>query len=120
MNKYRIRINGKVYELEIELIASPEKHDSYSPVGISYNRAEHSNDNSASVGGLVKSPMPGCVVEILVKPGDMVKANDVILIIESMKMENEVCATKTGRLKTLFVSKGQSIASGDELFELED
>jgi biotin carboxyl carrier protein len=73
--------------------------------------------DSAS-GGIV-APMPGKVVNILVKPGDPVAAGDVVLILEAMKMENELCAINKGVIKEVLVDKGDAAQGGQLLVTLE-
>ena len=64
---------------------------------------------------MVPAPLPGNVFAIKVKEGDAVKAGDVLVIIEAMKMENEVCAPSDGVVKQIAVSKGALVATGDTL-----
>lgn len=73
----------------------------------------------ASKEGDVTSSMPGTVVEIMVKPGDSVKAGDPVLVIEAMKMENEVPAPVAGRVKSVNVAKGDSVNPDEALVEIE-
>lgn len=76
---------------------------------------------SAAVGSeadAVKAPLPGEVLDILVKENDSVKAGQDLLIMEAMKMENQVQAPHDGTVKKIFVRKGDSIAEGDVLLEL--
>ncbi len=73
----------------------------------------------ASKEGDVTSSMPGSVVEILVKAGDTVKAGDAVLVIEAMKMENEVPAPVGGRVKSVNVAKGDRVNPDEALVEIE-
>jgi len=73
----------------------------------------------ASKEGDVTSSMPGSVVEILVKTGDAVKAGDAVLVIEAMKMENEVPAPVGGRVKSVNVAKGDRVNPDEALVEIE-
>ena len=61
------------------------------------------------------APLPGNIFAIKVKQGDAVKAGDVLIVIEAMKMENEVCAPSDGTVKQIAVTKGQMVATGDTL-----
>ncbi|MBM4256912.1 MAG: biotin/lipoyl-binding protein [Deltaproteobacteria bacterium] len=70
-------------------------------------------------GKLVKSFMPGKVVEVLVKVGDDVEKDQGLIIIEAMKMENELRSTAAGKVKEIRVSPGQAVESGELLIELE-
>ncbi len=123
MNKYRIKLNGAIYEMEVELISSAS-----SSSALSTSKPDESEGNNVSMVdkrvedklSLVVSPMPGNVVEIMARPGETIGQNDAVIIIESMKMENEICAPKAGIVKNIFVSKGQVVSSNDPLFEMED
>ena len=68
----------------------------------------------------IKSGMPGKIVEILVKPGDLVQENDLLLIIEAMKMENEIRAEKAGKIKKVHVKEKQNIEAGATLLSLSN
>jgi len=68
----------------------------------------------------MKSPLPGKVLDILVKEGETVKEDQALIIIESMKMENEICTEKDGLVKKVLVNIGDLVKIGDELIELED
>jgi biotin carboxyl carrier protein len=70
-------------------------------------------------GKLIKSFMPGKVVEVLVKVGDSVEKDQGLIIIEAMKMENELRSTAVGKVKEIHVSSGQPVESGQLLIELE-
>ncbi len=70
-------------------------------------------------GGLVKSVMPGVVVTLLVAEGEQVAEGQPLLILEAMKMQNEIGAPTAGRVKRLLVAQGQAVASGAKLVEIE-
>ncbi len=73
---------------------------------------------SASSGGLVKAPMPGLVVRIEVAEGDVVAAGAGLLVLEAMKMENELKAPAAGTVRAIRVSAGQAVEKGQVLLEL--
>lgn len=83
------------------------------PVPAAAPRAPASSDN------VVTAPMPGIVLSIGVKEGDEVDAGDPILILEAMKMENEIHAPRAGKIKKLHVSAGAEVQSGAQLVEFE-
>lgn len=68
----------------------------------------------------VKAPMPGRVVKVLVKPGDAVEAGQSLIILEAMKMENEVLSPGEGQVRTVSVSVGQAVETGHVLAEIDD
>ena len=65
--------------------------------------------------GAVLSPMPGGILELRVTEGQQVNAGDVVLILEAMKMENEIVATASGTVQKILVTKGQSVQTGEPL-----
>jgi biotin carboxyl carrier protein len=70
-------------------------------------------------GGKLKAQMPGKIVKILVKAGDAVKKGDRLLVMEAMKMENEIKAAQDGVIKELKVNEGQAVETGAELLKFE-
>ena len=72
----------------------------------------------ANKAGHVTTSMPGTIVEVMVKVGDKVKAGDVLLVIEAMKMESEVSAPVAGAIKAIHVSKGDSVNPDEALIEI--
>ncbi len=67
----------------------------------------------------VEAPLPGNVLEVKVKEGDKVKTDDVLLIMEAMKMENRVLAEKDGIIKSIKVAPGDAVLQGDVLIEMQ-
>ena len=68
---------------------------------------------------VVKSPLPGSIVKVMVKPGDSIKKGDTLLTMESMKMENIVASEYTGTVKNVLVQAGQNVMQDDKLVEIE-
>ena len=99
MKVYKVKVNGKVYEVELESISLDEKPITKAPV------------NDAS-GVNLNAPMAGSILEVKVKVGDTVQEGDVICILEAMKLENEVVANHSGVVKKLAVSKGETVQNG--------
>lgn len=74
----------------------------------------------ASTGGhQIKAPLPGTVLSIAVKPGDMVKAADTVLVLEAMKMENAIHAGRDGKVASVNVNPGDAVPDGGVLITLE-
>jgi biotin carboxyl carrier protein len=67
----------------------------------------------------VNAPMPGNIIDIRAKVGDTLKKGEVVLILEAMKMENEIMAPQDGRITSVNTSKGSIVNSGDLLFSME-
>ncbi|MEM3506982.1 MAG: acetyl-CoA carboxylase biotin carboxyl carrier protein subunit, partial [Candidatus Bathyarchaeia archaeon] len=68
---------------------------------------------------VIKAPMDGTITRVEKKLGDKVSIGEVLLVLEAMKMENEICAPKSGVIKELNVSKGASVRQGDVLAVIE-
>ena len=127
--KYKITLKGTTYEVEVEkgeaMILDeyeakspvPPAPAAAAPVAAAPVAAAPAAAAPAAVaaGTPVTSPLPGNIFAIKVKEGDAVKAGDVLIVIEAMKMENEVCAPSDGVVKQIAVSKGAMVATGDTL-----
>lgn len=116
MRKFNITVDGKNYVVEVEEVGGVAT----SPVVASVQQAAPvAAPKAAPVGNgePFKAPMPGTVLDIVVANGATVKKGDTILVLEAMKMENNMTAQKDG-VVTVVVSKGASVASGDTLFTI--
>ena len=113
-NFAEVTINGKTYKVELEKDEAPAAAAVRRPAAAAAPAA-------AAPAGLqtVKSPLPGSIVKVLVKAGQAVKKGDVLLTMESMKMENNVCAEADGTVKNIFVEPGKNVMQDDKLLELE-
>ena len=122
MSKYKITINGKEYEMDVELMdgsAPVSKTPAKVSKPASAPAAASKPAPSAAPAGATVSPMPGTILKVNVKEGDQVKAGDSVVILEAMKMENDITAPKDGVVKKLFVFEKQAVAKGEALFEVE-
>lgn len=123
MSKYRIKLDGKVYEMEIEaagegsVSAAPAAVTAAAPAAPAASApAASSAPVSAAAGeGAIVSPMPGTVVKLLVNEGDEVKAGQPLLILEAMKMENEITSDRDGKITKVAVAGGQAVAKDEVL-----
>lgn len=89
------------------------------PAG-SFGRQKKAGDGAAGSGPQrLTSPMPGKIVRVLVKPGDEVKARQGLVVVEAMKMENELRAARDGRVREVSVAEGQSVDAGTVLLIVE-
>ena len=68
--------------------------------------------------GAVTAPLPGLVLQLKVKEGDAVSAGQLVLVMEAMKMENEITSPHTGTVKKIFIAEGDSVGEGDPLVEI--
>lgn len=116
MKKYRIKLNGKVYEVEIEEVAAGTGE---AATTITQERpAEMNSLAQSSTGTTVEAPMAGSILNILVKVGDTVKVDQALLILEAMKMENEICSPINGKVLSIGVSKGDTVNATDLLVQI--
>ena len=136
MRKFMVTVNGNRYEVDVEEIGESNKQNTSTrkervekiadPVVKKVIKSEPSKNETpkkqvvASAGEeLITSPMPGTILKVNVGEGDSVSEGDTIMILEAMKMENEIVAPKTGRLKVLAVGEGASVNTGDQLAVIE-
>uniref|UniRef100_A0A8C3LJB5 Propionyl-CoA carboxylase alpha chain, mitochondrial n=1 Tax=Chrysolophus pictus TaxID=9089 RepID=A0A8C3LJB5_CHRPC len=105
--KTSIQFLGTVYKLQVLTKAAAE---------LSKYMPEKAAEDTSSI---LRSPMPGAVVAVSVKPGDMVSEGQEICVIEAMKMQNSMIAAKTGKVKAVHCKAGDTVGEGDLLVELE-
>ena len=110
-----LEVNGTPYVVEIE--QKKKRHVSSSSSSQSVEAAKPTVTRSAVAAGsiVVNSPLPGVVLEIKVKVGDAVKKGDTIMVLEAMKMENNIQASSDGTVSKISVEKGASVLEGAEL-----
>lgn len=111
MKKYRVNVNGTNYEIQVEEITGAEAQAAPAPAAVPV---------AAPAGGeSVNSPMPGTILAINVKAGDTVKAGDVLMILEAMKMENEIMSPVDGTVTFVGVNQGATVESGSAICVIE-
>ena len=112
MKVYKVKVNGKVYEVELESVSEKEGAIS-APVQETPKAAPVAQ---APAGGVaVKAPMQGTILKLTVEVGTQVKKGQCVAILEAMKLENEIVATVDGVVKQILVSKGQNVNNQQEL-----
>lgn len=124
-NIAQVEINGSTFQVELDksikttktpklvrgnAVPSTDSHPSV---------AKTSNPSGPKGGGTIKSPLPGVVLNVMVKPGDHVKIGQRLLILEAMKMENNIDADKEGKVVSVSKNKGDSVMEGDVLVVIE-
>jgi len=132
LKKYRISVDGKSYEVEVEDVASgvpssartasvsaPAPAPSIETSAAQPSpQASAANTVSAPVdikGEILRAPMPGTILSVVATVGQNVKRNDILLVLEAMKMENEIVAHIDGTISGIYVQKGSTVNAGDTL-----
>ena len=109
MKKYRVTVNGTAYEIELEELTGAAP----APAAATAAPAPAPAPAAAPAGGeQVTSPMPGTILSINVAAGDTVKRGQVLMVLEAMKMENELMCPCDGKIASVNTSKGASVESG--------
>lgn len=123
--KYKVTLNNRVYEVEVEMGQAMliDEYDAVAPAAPAAPTAVPAAPAAPAAvpaaalasGEVVKAPMPGNILKINVAPGQKVEGGDVLIVLEAMKMENEIVATKSGTVAQVAVSKGAVVETGAPL-----
>jgi len=126
---YVVTINDKEYEVEVEVgkaniikttvVTAPAAPAVPAAIPVPASVPVSQPAAIASDSEIVKAPMPGTILDIKVQPGQMIKKGDVLLILEAMKMENEILASVDGVVKQVVVAKNASVSTGDVLVVIQ-
>lgn len=121
-NIANVVVNGEEYEVQMEKepepvkkkvvvrpVAQPEAETASAPT----------STNKVDLNNAVKSPLPGVITEIKVKVGDEVKAGDTVVVLEAMKMANNLDAEKSGKVTAVLVKEGESVMEDTPLVVIE-
>jgi glutaconyl-CoA decarboxylase len=145
--RFRITVNGQAYEVEIEELVKPSAAPSPpgvppapisrpepkpvvniqpkpAPAARPQAQSPSARPHAAQAGGpaskgLITAPIPGVISEVKVQAGQRVKARDIVIMLEAMKMQNEIMAPHAGTVKEVFVSGGTTVNTGDRLLVIE-
>lgn len=120
MRKFKINVNGTSYNVEVEELggsSAPAAAAPAAPAAAPAPAAPAAPKAAAPVadGTQVTAPMPGNILDVKVSVGDTVAEGDVLMILEAMKMENEILAPAAGKVASVQVAKGASVNSNDVL-----
>lgn len=123
--KYKVTLNNRVYEVEVEMGQAMliDEYDAVAPAAPAAPTAVPAAPAAPAAvpaaalasGEVVKAPMPGNILKINVAPGQKVEEGDVLIVLEAMKMESEIVATKSGTVAQVAVSKGAVVETGAPL-----
>jgi biotin carboxyl carrier protein len=129
MRRYKVHINGKSYEVAIEELSDDPRQPTMAPTtpapaptqpttAAAPATRKTAPTEAGSGAGSIRSPMPGTILRVAVAPGDKVNKGDTLLILEAMKMENEILAPDDGSIKEVNVAQGASVNAGDLLLTM--
>lgn len=120
--KYRVTLNNRVYEVEVEegsaVLLNEYEAASPAPAAVSAPAPKQESAPAPAPSGdsnAVKAPMPGNILKISVTVGQKVSEGETLLVLEAMKMENEVTADRSGTVTGIIAAKGQTVETGDPL-----
>jgi len=116
-NIAEIDVNGSIYQVEL----AEEVKTTKTPKLVRSKPAQTVESKPKPISGMskVEAPLPGTIFKIIVKEGEVVKKGQTILILEAMKMENNILAEKDGIVNKILVSEGSAVLQGDVLAEIE-
>ncbi|AYO47730.1 TPA: acetyl-CoA carboxylase biotin carboxyl carrier protein subunit [Streptococcus mutans] len=128
LRKFKISIDGKEYLVEMEEI-SESSVPAATPITSTTENTRAASDQkqqsqtpspaaTASAANTMPAPMPGTILKVLVNVGDTVSENQPLMILEAMKMENEIVAGMAGTVSAIHVSSGQTVDAGDNLITI--
>ena len=119
MKNYRITVNGVAYEVSVEEIEAgqemPAARPEAKPMPKPAAKAAPAKKPGAAGSIRINAPMPGKIVAVKVTVGSAVKKGDVVLVLEAMKMENEICAVQDGTVASVEVSVGDMVEAENVL-----
>lgn len=123
MKYYNITVNGVAYSVSVEETAAGAAPVAAAPAAPKAPAAPAAAPKATAPAGAagavsVKAPMPGNILDVKVAAGASVKAGDVLVILEAMKMENEIVAPQDGTVASVNVHKGDTVNSGDVLVSM--
>lgn len=125
MRIYKVKVNGKTFEVKILSVSETEPLEvkevkASAPAAAPAVKAPEAPKAPVSEGGTkIVAPMQGTILDVKVKAGDEVKEGDNLLILEAMKLENEIKAPRDGKVASVSASKGQTVNTNDVLVTLE-
>ena len=126
MKNLRVTVNGNIYDVQVEEISQENNKSNNEPqyatserkLDNTHTSQEHTDKTSDTGSELINAPMPGTIISVNVMPGQKVSKGDVLVILEAMKMENEIMSPRDGVVVSVNVKKGENVDSGSLLVSL--
>lgn len=119
-NIANVTVNGEAFKVEMEPEPEPEKKKVVvAPVAQPASDSETTNAANVNTANAVKAPLPGVITEIKVNVGDTVNAGDTVVVLEAMKMANNIEAEKSGKVTAICVKQGESVMEDSPLVVIE-
>ncbi|MDE6011398.1 MAG: acetyl-CoA carboxylase biotin carboxyl carrier protein subunit [Prevotella sp.] len=119
-NIVTVTVNGEEYKVEMEKQPEPEKKKPVvRPVAAAPKETNSSKSASHNQSNALKSPLPGVITDIKVAVGDEVQEDQAVVVLEAMKMANNLTAEKAGKVTAICVQVGESVMEGDALVIIE-
>ena len=116
MRKYNVTVNGTAYEITLEAVGDSNVSAPAAPAAAPAAASAPAPAAANVAGGeTISCPMPGTILSVNVTAGAAVKKGDVLMVLEAMKMENEIVAPRGGTAASVNVSKGDTVESGTVL-----
>ena len=127
--KYKVTLNGRTYEVEVEAGKAmlTDEYEAFAPAPAAPAAAAPAASAAspapaapavAAIGDPVNSPMPGTILRVEVTEGTAVKEGQLLVVLEAMKMENEILAPRNGTVSQVVVQKGSHVETGSPLIIL--
>ena len=121
LNAANVEVNGTSYAVEFEseeTVAAPVQRAAAPRPAATAAAAPAAAPRATGGDSAIKSPLPGTILTVNVKTGDAVKKGDVLLVMEAMKMENNIMASKDGVVGSVYVAAGQTVMQEDALIDI--
>ncbi len=125
MKNFRVTVNGNTYDVAVEeldatSVQTPVQSQVQKPVVQTKTPAEAKQTTAPASAQKINSPMPGTILDIKIKEGDTVTKNQLVVVLEAMKMENEIVTPFAGKVVSINTTKGAVVNSGDLLLSIAE
>ena len=119
MKRFNITVNGKAYDVAVEEVSGGAVSAPAAAPAVSAAPAPAAPAAAPAGGTAVNAPMPGTILDVKTNVGDTVAEGQVLMVLEAMKMENDIVAPKAGKVVSISVKKGDTVNSNDLLASIQ-